>query len=57
MMQWTKIFLPERNSTDGGTNKKLLTSQSVFCFPIGTVKEKIDMKSVEGTDNDTAKTP
>ena len=56
MMQWTKIFLPERNST-GGIDKKLLTSQSVLCFPIGIVKDKIDMKSVEGTDNDTAKTP
>jgi hypothetical protein len=36
------------------SNSNLLTSQSVFCFPIGIVKDKIDMKSVENTDNDTS---
>jgi hypothetical protein len=59
MIQWSKIFLPEMKSTEGIEAMKdhLLTSQSVFCFPIGIVKDKIDMGSVEGTDNDTAKTP
>lgn len=57
MMQWSKIFLPEMKSVggiEGGQKRHLLTSQSVFCFPIGIVKDKIDMKSVENTVYDTA---
>ena len=52
--------MPEMKSAGGiegrkmHSNNNLLTSQSVFCFPIGIVKDKIDMKSVENTDNDTA---
>jgi hypothetical protein len=58
-MQWSKIFLPEMKSVGGIqgrkmlSNSNLLTSQSVFCFPIA--KDKIDMKSVENTDNSDAK--
>ena len=59
MMQWSKIFLPEMKSAGGidAKSSQILTSQSVFCFPMGMVKDKLDMKSVEGTENETTKTP